>query len=449
MTEQLPSTSYIFVDRRKSGKGKSIPNRQRLLRRIKDAIRDSKPQDIDAGGVKNLSGTNQTNPVKVAKSSLREPTIHYKSGTGDHEIVLIGNDRFERGDKFPLDDGEGDGEGSGNGAGQGEDGEDDFIVSVSRDEFFDVFFEDCELPDLLDTHAKELPEFVPKHAGFQKNGNPGQLSVKRSFKNSYARRKALTLNSREELRELEAELELLMAETNESKMVDNDAWFKQVQEVSIKIQDLKDKISNVPFFDELDLRYTKKEKVQIKSADAVLVLLMDISGSMDEDKKRTARKFFVLQYRFIKRKYDGTDLVFVSHTESAKEVTEEEFFTQRVNGGTMVSPAYVLINKILKDRYDPTLTNIYLTQASDGDNWDSDNADVIKELEENGLLAKLRHMSYAQVGNDRNGSLYSSRPSLWNVLNSISVGNKKLSMVKIGSDNEVFDAFQKIYKKKA
>ena len=444
MSEKLPTATYIYVDRRKTGRGKSLPNRQRLLRRIKDAIRQSKPQDIDAGGVKNMgNGGGQINPVKVTRNSLHEPSFHYASGTGDMDIVLIGNDQWERGDEFPVDGGGGSG-GSGNGAGNGqEDGEDDFVINISRDEFFNVFFEDCELPDLQDTHEKELPELMPKHAGFQKEGNPAQLNVIRSYKNALPRRRALTAEAREELEQLEAEYEKLAIDLA-AELVPAEPVHVRMKEIELRITELRSKISNVPFFEKLDLRYTKKEKVLVKSADAVFIMIMDISGSMDEDKKRMARKFFSLQYAFIKRKYPNTDLVFIAHTETPYEMTEEEFFTTRVSGGTTVSPSYRMAHDIIKARYDAKNTNIYLSQASDGDNWDADNGEIIPALEDEGLLAKLRHMSYAQVGQSWSGGWGAT---LWSTLQSVSNSNPKLSMVKILNDTEVFDAFHKIYKR--
>ncbi len=447
--EKLPKATYIYVDRRKTGRGKSLPNRHRLLRRIKDAIRQSKPQDIDAGGVKSMgNGNGQVNPVKVTRHSLHEPTLHYASGTGNHDIVLIGNDQWERGDEFPIDDGGGSG-GSGNGAGNGqEDGEDDFVVNISREEFFNVFFEDCELPDLQDTHEKELPELMPKHAGFQKEGNPAQLSVIRSYKNALPRRRALTSEARAELEELENEFDDLLQELGSADTLPSrgEVINDRMAEIEERITELRNKISNVPFFEKLDLRYTKKEKVLVKSADAVFVMIMDISGSMDEEKKRIARKFFSLQYAFIKRKYPNTDLVFIAHTETPYEMSEEEFFTTRISGGTLVSPSYKMAHDIIKARYDASTTNIYLSQASDGDNWTDDNSHIIPALEDEGLLSKLRHMSYAQVGSQWGG--YSPGGStLWTTLQSVANTNKKVSMVKIVKDTEVFDAFQKIYKR--
>lgn len=443
MSEKLPTATYIFVDRRKTGRGKSLPNRQRLLRRIKDAIRQSKPQDIDAGGVKNMgNGSGPANPVAVTRDCLHEPTFHYDGNSGEYDVVLIGNDQWERGDDFPIDSGGGGGRGSGAGSGGGEDSEDDFVVNVSREEFFNVFFEDCELPDLQETNAKELPETMPKHAGFQKEGNPAQLSVIRSYKNALPRRRALSADSRAELEELEEKIKQYEDGTHPQCESLGKAEIETIIiQLMARCEELRAKIAGVPFFEKLDLRYTKKEKVLVKSADAVFAMIMDISGSMDEDKKRIARKFFSLQYAFIKKKYPNTDLIFVAHTEKAYEMSEEEFFSTRVSGGTMVSPAYTMMHDIIKSRYDANQTNIYLSQASDGDNWDSDNASIIPELEESGLLSKVRHMCYAHVGPEgwSNG--------LWTTLQSIANTSKKLSMVKIYDDSDVFDAFRSIYAK--
>lgn len=445
MTNKLPTTSYIFVDRRKTGRGKSLPNRQRLLRRIQDAIRESKPTDIDSGGVKSMGGatSGSANPVKVTRKSLHEPSFHYASGSGKREIVLIGNDDWERGDEFPL---AGDDDAAATGGGPGEDSEDDFIVNVSRDEFFNVFFEDCALPDLQETHAKDLPQAVSKPAGFKKDGNPGSLSLIRSFKNAMPRKGAMTRTMREELKVLEARRDELMSPDFVSSS--HDEWEEDLKTTLARIQHLKSKISNVPVFEKVDLRYRKREKVLVKAADAVFVMIMDISGSMDENKKRIARKFFSLQYAFIKRKYPQTDLVFIAHTDQAEEMTEEDFFSTRKSGGTIVSPAYTLAHQIIQTRYDAQKSNIYLSQASDGDNWDFDNSEIIPELEQSGLLSKLRHMSYAQVGESFTSG-YGGTGTLWKVLESISNAFtvRKLSMVKIDNDEEVFDAFQKIYKK--
>lgn len=445
----LPTTTFIFVDRRKTGRGKSLGNRQRLLDRIKDSIRNAKPEDIDSGGVKKANGGAAkafNNPVAIARDALHEPTFHYAPQTGEREVVLVGNDHWERGDEFPVGGGGGKG-GKGNGeAGHGEDGEDDFVVNISRSEFYDVYFEDCEFPDLQETSEKVLPEAIWKPAGFQKEGNAAQLSVIRSYRNSIGRRRALSVDSRNELEELEAELEELEKTLSDNPLnaVANARW----KEVVARIEELKTKITSVPLFEKVDLRYRKSERIQVKSADAVLCMVMDISGSMDEEKKRIARKFFTLQYAFIERKYPNTDLIFIIHTDNAEEVNEEEFFTTRKSGGTTVSPALELANKILGERYDADNTNIYLSYAGDGDNWEDDNKNVLKVLEEDGLLSRLRHAVYLQVGASIAATFYHTGSNLWNTMTSAANTNPKLHALKIAEENEVFTAFKKVYGKK-
>lgn len=455
MSKNAPaSTTFIFVDRRKTGRGKSLNNRQKLLKRVKDSIKNAKPEDIGTEGVHKtgaIQGSNMhTNPVKVARTALSEPTFHYDPHAGKQEVVLIGNDRWLKGDEFPIERGDG-GNGSGAGNGPGEEGEDDFIINISRSEFFDVFFEDCELPDLKETHEKDLPEAVWARAGFQKVGNPGQLSVIRSFKLSKARRLALTKDARDELEVLEKE-ELDLLEQMETEIRDPIAtpisWIKErLGVIEARILELRNKVASVSTFEDVDLRYRKHERVQVKASDAVVFVVMDVSGSMDEEKKRIARKFFSLQYAFIKRRYPQTDLVFIAHTDEPHEMTEEEFFTTRLSGGTIVSPAWALVHQIIKERYDATQTNIYVSYAGDGDNWDSDNPLVIAEIEGSGLLTKLRHAVYAQVGHSFAAS-YGGGPSLWNVMQSIANTNKKLGMTQISDENEVFDAFKRLYGKK-
>jgi uncharacterized sporulation protein YeaH/YhbH (DUF444 family) len=446
----LPKTTFIFVDRRKTGRGKSLGNRQRLLDRIKDSIRTAKPDDVDSAGVGGAGSSKAfTNPVRITREALAEPSFRYDFDTGNNDVILTGNDKWERGDEFPVErragsGGRGKGQGSGEGSGPGEEGEDDFIINISRDEFFNVFFEDCELPDLKETAEKELPDAVWKPAGFQKEGNASQLSVIRSFRNSIGRRRALTADSRAELQQLEEELLRL----NEILQGDpfNDEANERYKEVSLQIEQLKSKIAVTPFFEKLDLRYRKSERVQVKSAEAVLVMVMDISGSMDEDKKRIARKFFSLQYAFIQRRYPNTDLIFIAHTDDAEEMTEEEFFTTRKSGGTVVSTALELANNIIKSRYDVDQTNIYLSYAGDGENWESDNPRVIDVFESKGLLGRLRHAVYVQVGHSFGASF--GGDSFWNVMSSISKTNKKLHAIKIPDDSEIFTAFRSVYAKK-
>lgn len=426
----------LFVDRRKTAKNKSAPNRQALIKRIKQAIRNSSPNQIGTS-VGNVGGTS-TSPVAIARNVLHEPTFHYNRSSGTYQVVVVGNDQFERGDKIPSNSG-GSGSGKGQDAGNSGGGEDDFLVQVSTDEFLSIFFEDCELPNMEETSERVIPELQPRHAGFTRDGNPASLRVVRSYKQALPRRKILTKNDTLELLELQEELdELENAEQTEEVR-------HTIEEIQIKINQLKTKIANVPFFEKMDLRYAKTERQLVKTADAVFVMIMDISGSMDEDKKKMARKFFALQYAFIKRKYPNTDLVFIAHTEEAFEMDESEFFSTRISGGTIVSSSYDMALDIINKRYDHTITNIYISQASDGDNYLSDNARVQELLlKPNGVLSKVRHMSYANLG-----PVYASTygDSLRDVMMRVKGKTNKLSIASIANVDDVFPQFKKIYQK--
>lgn len=444
MSEQLPVSKVMIIDRRSTGRGKSLPNRERLLRRIKEFIRESNPNSIGGGSVKqsHTASGGPASPVAIARGALHEPTFHYASATGEHDVVLIGNDQFERGDDFPIDGGE---EEEG-GAGPGEDGEDDFIVNISRDEFLRYFFEDCELPNLQETAERDIPELMPKHAGFSKDGNPSQLSLARSYKQAFPRRRALTVEARKELEELEAEIKAYEDGTHEQcKYLGKGELEAIIVTLMARVHELQAKIAGVPFFERVDLRYRKQEKVLVKSADAVFFMLMDVSGSMGEEEKRIARKLFSLQYAFIQKHYPQTDLVFIAHTDTPYEMTEEEFFTTRLSGGTVISPAYDMAHKLIKERYDHETTNIYLSHVSDGDNWTTDNPLVIPALEGSGLLAKLRHMCYIQVEGSFSGY---GADQFFTIMKSIRNSNPKLDLSRIKDEDEVFGIFKDIYRRR-
>ena len=133
---------FIFIDRRKAGNGKSSPNRQKLIKRIKTFIKTSQPQNIGQGGVSGVKAKSAS-PVKVAGAALEEPWFAY-GYDGEHTAIIIGNTEYQRGDELEIPT---DSDGPG-GAGQGDSGSDDFIVNIARDEFLELFYEDCELPNL-------------------------------------------------------------------------------------------------------------------------------------------------------------------------------------------------------------------------------------------------------------------------------------------------------------
>jgi uncharacterized sporulation protein YeaH/YhbH (DUF444 family) len=441
---------FIFIDRRKAGSGKSSPNRQKLIRRIKAFIKTSQPNNIGQGGV---AGTNSksSSPVKVAGQALDEPWFAY-SKEGEHTIVIIGNREYDRGDEIEIPEEE---EGGG-GAGPGENGEDEFVVNVARDEFLDLFFEDCELPNL--THEKYTEKLDNKfqQSGFSTTGNPSQLSIIRSYKQMIGRRRALSGPYRQELEELEKELQAIydaMAASTEEGLLEKHS--SRINEIEERMIALHRKIVAIEGFDKTDLRFRKKEAKPLKTVDAVLVMIMDISGSMDETKKTIARRWFALLYAFIKRRYNNTELLFIAHTDEALEMNESDFFTTKVNGGTRVSPALKMVNQIIKERYDPNQTNIYISHASDGDNWDTDNPDVVNEMIGAGrLMSKVQFFSYVEVGRQISNTWFNTMvgshedTNLWSTYSNIRDKTpKNLSLAIIQSADDCYSVFKKVFKK--
>jgi uncharacterized sporulation protein YeaH/YhbH (DUF444 family) len=237
--EERLMSELIYIDRRKAGRGKSLPNRQLFIRRIREFIKKSRPQNIGTGSVGKTS-SQQSNPVKVAAEALEEPRFVYHPNTGDNVWIINGNPKFMRGDEIDLDQQGSGGQGTGKGAGSGGSGEDDFVINIAADEFFDLFFEDCELPNLTNEKETDKLENDRSHAGFTPNGIPAQLSVVRTFKQALGRRRALAGPYRDELAQLNEEhkdlLINLAGTTDEQYAKGIDARLAEIEERIVVLQ---------------------------------------------------------------------------------------------------------------------------------------------------------------------------------------------------------------------
>ena len=117
---------------------------------------------------------------------------------------------------------------------------------------------------------------------------------------------------------------------------------------------------------------------------------------MDQRTKDIAKRFFILLYLFLQRNYEKTDVVFIRHHSTAKEVEEEEFFYSRETGGTVVSSALKLMHSIIEERYPINEWNIYGAQASDGDNWTNDSP-ICHNLLADQLLPLMQYYCYIEI----------------------------------------------------
>lgn len=151
-----------------------------------------------------------------------------------------------------------------------------------------------------------------------------------------------------------------------------------------------------------DLRYKTWEDVRVPKASAVIIAMMDTSGSMGAFEKYCARSFFFWMTRFLRRQYEKVEIVFLAHHTEAKEVSEQDFFTRGESGGTICSSVYQKALEIIDERYPPSSYNIYPFHFSDGDNLTSDNERCIRLIGE--LLERCNIFGYGEVNQYNRGS---------------------------------------------
>jgi hypothetical protein len=186
-----------------------------------------------------------------------------------------------------------------------------------------------------------------------------------------------------------------------------------------------------------DLRFKVWEPTIKYQSNAVVIAMMDTSGSMGEFEKYIARSFYFWMVRFLRTKYTNVKIVFISHHTEAKEVTEEEFFTHGESGGTQVSSAYELALQIIQERFNPDDWNIYPFHFSDGDNLPWDNERCVN------LVFKLMELcNIFGYGEIREGH-YRSPSTLMSAYTKIQ--DPKFIAVTVSDKKEVYPALRKFF----
>lgn len=424
--------SYI-IDRRLNGKNKSMVNRQRFLRRYKSHI---KKAVTDAVNKRSITDMERGEKISIPTRDTSEPVFSHGNG-GARQRVLPGNREYHAGDKVlrPKGQGSGGGAGEGNASNQGE-GDDDFSFFISKEEFLDYVFEDLALPNLLKKTLNEHDALEYRRAGFTATGTPNNLAVIKSMRAAYARRIALSASSRRKLKKAMAELE-------EENKKDNDLKNPlKISELEEKILKLQEKIKKIPFIDTFDIKYRNIIKEPVPSTKAVMFCVMDVSGSMTQQIKDMAKRFYILLYLFLERNYEKTEVVFIRHHTSAKEVDEQEFFYSRETGGTIVSSALELMSDIIEKRYNPSEWNIYGAQASDGDNWDDDSPQCAEILRQR-IMPMTQYFAYIEITPNAHQALWRAYEALAPQL------GDRFAMEQITSAEDIFPVFRDLFSRKS
>jgi uncharacterized sporulation protein YeaH/YhbH (DUF444 family) len=418
-----------IVDRRLNPKAKSLGNRQRFLRRakheIREAVRDSlrkrKVSDVDGG-----------EDVRIRSKSLREPNFGLGRERGERDYVLPGNKEFAPGDVIRKPESGGGGRGN-KGSADGE-GEDDFVFSLTREEFLDIFFEDLQLPNLIKARLKTMKSAEAMRAGFTTDGPPAKLNRVQTLRKSMARRIALRRPRKAEIDALEAEIAEAEAE--------NPRDDEKIEQLKARLHTLNYQRKVVGYIDPLDLTYNRTERRPRPKTQAVMFCLMDVSASMTEELKELSKRFFMLLHLFLTRHYSEVDIVFIRHTTKAQEVDEETFFRATETGGTVISSALDEMLRVVRDRYPVDDWNIYAAQASDGHNFDDDMGRCMDMLE-NEILPICQYYAYIEVYSDEHLSPFLS--VVWSGYETIDDNHENFAMKRVSGPGDIYPVFRELF----
>ncbi|MCZ2260214.1 sporulation protein YhbH [Sporosarcina sp. G11-34] len=291
----------------------------RHMEKVKEAIHSNLPDLISE---ESIIMSNGREVIKIPIRSLDEYKIRYNTDKSKH--VGQGDGDSEVGDVVASDGSQGKkGPGKGNEAGD-QPGEDYSETEISMTEIEEVLFKELELPNLEQKEQAEITDEKIEFNDIRKQGLIGNIDKKRTI---------LT---------------------------------------AIKRNAIKGKAEITPIHND-DLRFKTWNEVEHPESKAVVLAMMDTSGSMGSFEKYIARSFFFWMTKFLRSKYETVEIEFIAHHTEAKIVTEEDFFSKGESGGTRCSSAYEVALDLIDKKYNPASFNIYPFHFSDGENMASDN----------------------------------------------------------------------------
>jgi hypothetical protein len=349
---------------------RSAGDRLRHRQKVREAIRNN---IADIIAEESIIGQSRDKLIKVPIRGIRE----YRFIFGDNNPQAgTGNGDTQPGQVVGQADGDGQPQ---PGTGGNQPGVDYYETDITLEELVDIMFEDLELPDMERKKLREVAvESARKRKGFRKVGVRAHLDKKRTAI-SRIRRKVATRHG-----------------------------------ARLAAEGAAPEAPRFPFHRD-DLSYRRVVRDVRLQSNAVVLCIMDTSGSMDTIKKYLARSFFFLLYQFVRTRYHNVEVVFIAHHTQAREVSEEEFFTKGESGGTMISSGYHKALEIIEHRYHPSLWNVYAFHCSDGDNWPQDNPATLKAA--NALCEICNLFGYGEIKPLNSGQYGDSLLSVFEKIN--------------------------------
>ncbi|AQM60464.1 sporulation protein YhbH [Clostridium baratii] len=328
---------------------RSIEDRRRHRQLVEKSIKENLGDILSE---ESIIGESKNKKFKIPIKGIKEYQFVYGRNS---KGVATGTGNEKRGDKLGTGKvGQGK---NGKGAGNIE-GDEIYDTEITLEELLDYIVEDLDLPNLdRKKYSEIITESSGRRDGYQRYGIRPRLAKKKTVMSKIARKQGK---------------KRALMEKNEELLED----------------------TRFPFREE-DLRYYRIKQKPKRESNAVMIFIMDVSGSMDSTKKYLARSFFFVLSKFLRRKYNNIAFEFVSHTTTAKRVNEHEFFHKAESGGTYISSGLDMALDIISKDYPKEMWNIYPVYASDGDNWTEDNDKAMEAVKK---LCSISNMfGYAEL----------------------------------------------------
>lgn len=364
---------------------KGYQDHQRHMEKVQEAIKNNLPDLISE---ENIILSNGKDVIKIPIRSLDEYKIRYNYEKNKH--VGQGDGDSQVGDVVARD---GNGNQAGTGKGKGQAGEkpgtDYSEAEVSIAELQEFLFKELELPNLK---QKEQDNIILEKVEFndiRKTGLMGNVDKKRTIMTAFKRNA------------------------------------------------LKGNPAIAPIYND-DLRFKTWNEVVKPESKAVVLAMMDTSGSMGIWEKYMARSFFFWMTRFLRSKYETVEIEFIAHHTEAKVVSEEDFFSKGESGGTICSSAYRKALELIETKYSPSRFNIYPFHFSDGDNLTSDNARCVKLVQE--IMSHSNMFGYGEV------NAYNRHSTLMSVYKNIT--DPKFNYYILKEKADVYHSMKSFFRKK-
>lgn len=411
----------IFRDCNNAGRDRSAEDRRRHRELIEESIKKNLGSII---AEESIIGKSKDKKIKIPIKGIKEFQFIYgknKPGVG------AGDGDEKRGDKFSGDAQNG----SGKGKAGNQEGDEVYETEITIEEVIRYLFDDLNLPDIDKKQLSQLEEKSYRKLGYQHKGILPRLAKKRSVVEKIKRKQALK-RAMDEAGNIEEEYEHKQIEYQRDRQLNH----RIVDEKTLENRTLNERF---PFVEE-DLRYYRIKEHNKRDYNAVVLCIMDVSGSMDQTKKYLARSFYFLLYQFLQLKYANVDVVFIAHTTTAKEVNEKEFFHRGESGGTYISSGYDKALEIISERYSPTNWNVYAFHCSDGDNWTEDNNKAIESAKR--LCEVCNLFGYGEIV-----------PGYYNIGSTIKselqskIDSKNFAAININKKEDVLPALKKLLEK--